>query len=86
MAEPALTDGDAAALPVLRELLRHEDAQVRLLAACGLGALGRQAAPALPDLYNAIGDADDGVRWRAFHAVQRIEREVARSDEADEER
>jgi hypothetical protein len=47
MAAPPLADGDEAALPVLLELLRQEDPKVRLLAACGLAALGRRATPAV---------------------------------------
>jgi hypothetical protein len=85
MAEPPLTDGDETALPVLLELLRQEDPKVRLLAACGLAALGRRATPAVADLRVAIGDEDDGVRWQAFRALQRIEAADGRADETVEE-
>jgi len=85
MAEPPLADGDEVALPVLLELLRHEDSKVRLLAACGLAVLGRRATPAVADLRVAIGDEDNGVRWQAYRARQRIEAADGRADEAIEE-
>jgi hypothetical protein len=77
MAEPPLADGDDVALPVLLELLRHEDSKVRLLAVCGLGVLGHQATSALPALQDVLGDEDEGVRWQAFRALQRIEGKTA---------
>jgi HEAT repeat protein len=60
-------------LPVLLELLRQEDPKVRLLAVCGLGALGERALPAFATLRQAVGDQDEGVRWQAARAMKRIE-------------
>jgi hypothetical protein len=85
MAEPPLLDGDEAALPVLRELLRHEDSKVRMLAVYGLGAIGKRAKPALPGLRAAIGGEDDNVRRQALRVLQRIEAADGRADEAVEE-
>src|SRR5262249_53218012 len=73
-----LLEGDAEAVPVLIELLRSRDRQVRLIAAEGLERVGAKADAAIPALTNALSDADADVRAQAGQALYRIDRDAAR--------
>lgn len=79
---PPLVAGDAAALPVLQELLRAEgDARVRTMAIEGLGRIGPLAKPAVPTLLALITSApDDENNWpaQAWSALQDIDPEATR--------
>jgi hypothetical protein len=52
-------DGDPAALPVLRELLRYPDCKARRAAAMGLGSIGPQAKEAIPGLLEIARTTPD---------------------------
>jgi arylsulfatase A-like enzyme len=56
-------------LPALRELLKHENARVRLQAANSLDHLGPLAKPALPELRAAARDSDDYVKRAARYTA-----------------
>ena len=58
---------DPRAVEPLREALRDDDAETRLLAAWGLMRVG--GATALPDLRSALSDEDAGVRKVAAFAL-----------------
>jgi HEAT repeat protein len=63
--------GGAAAVPVLAELLRHEDYRVRRLACIGLGNKAAEAPEARRYLEQALGDADPLVRLVAHGCLGR---------------
>ena len=62
--------GDAAAVPVVARLCGHASPQVRADAVAAAGRLLGDDARGL--LIQAVGDADVGVRRRAFDAVVRL--------------
>jgi len=59
-------------LPPLVEALRNADASVRRGAATVLGAMGKDARAALPDLSALANDPDPGVREAAAQALERV--------------
>jgi HEAT repeat protein len=61
-----------AALEQLAGMLRHEDANVRRLAAMAFSRMGTEAAPALSALCKAAGDRDASVRFWAVGALGAI--------------
>jgi HEAT repeat protein len=68
----ALADGKEAAVPVLLELLRSPDAEVRWSAAGALGMIGPEARAAVPALADATRDGDPTVRYTAADALGKI--------------
>jgi hypothetical protein len=73
-ATDALLDGYEPAQPVLLELLRRDNPQVRLAAVYGLEAY-RPESPAVTQALRraAEHDADDGVRWTAAWALRLVD-------------
>lgn len=69
-----LREGTAAEVAVLRDLLSRADADVRLLAARGLGRAGKAGREALPALLSLADDIDEGVRAAAEASVRHLER------------
>jgi HEAT repeat protein len=67
--DPALLKGDAAAVPVLNDLMQYPDKQVRWWAAIGLGRMGPPAKPSLPALLHALDDGSAEVRLAAAGAL-----------------
>jgi hypothetical protein len=82
-----LVYGDSAAVPVLLELLRRPEVELRVLAVYGLGATGRKqpgsADAAIPALAAAFRDGSHDVRREARVALRSIAPEAA--EEADTE-
>lgn len=90
---PLVQAGDRAAIPLLVELLAHEDVDVRHIAVYGLGRLGKEAQMAVPTLMQFVEEAEkrklaggDGIRWwldhgafvnQVKHALKRIDPEAA---------
>jgi hypothetical protein len=77
-----LRDEDAAAVPVLVELLRDPDAGVRMYVAETLGPLGGKAKAAVPALREALRDDGVGgfgmqVRGKAAESLRLIEKALA---------
>jgi HEAT repeats len=72
-----LLEGDAEAVPVLVELLRSKDSNVRRLAAQALQRSAEHANSAVPDLIIALDDEDRFVRIQAEQALFRIDPEAA---------
>jgi HEAT repeat protein len=74
--------GGPSAVPVLTELLRNDNAQVRAAAAWGLGCAGDRATEAVPALTNLLNDnhpADPAfgtVSEAAARALKRIQAEA----------
>lgn len=64
---------DPAAIPVLIELLDDPAAQVRQIAAQGLGHLGPKAAAAIGALQRACNDEDGNVQQQAVQALRLID-------------
>ncbi|MBC8351886.1 MAG: HEAT repeat domain-containing protein [Planctomycetes bacterium] len=58
-----------AAVPLLREALKHESGRVRAAAIDALAAIGSDANNALPDLMTSLTDADREVRHRAVKTL-----------------
>jgi hypothetical protein len=82
-----LRDDDPAAVPVLMELLKDPESEVRMYAAQSLGGLGTSAAVAEPALTEALQDKEVGgfgfrVCDKASWALKRVRGEEA--NEADE--
>jgi HEAT repeat protein len=75
-AAKALSDGGAAAVPVLVELLGTPDegrgADVRLMAAQALGHVGPDAGDAVPALRAALTDRSPDVRIAAAEALGKV--------------
>jgi HEAT repeat protein len=65
-------DGQKAA-PLLVELLRDEDPNVRFWAAKALGEIGPAAQPARGPLRDCFGDPDADVRWQAIVSLRHID-------------
>lgn len=61
-----------AARDALVAVLRDDDRDVRAAAAIALGAMQRDAMPAVPALIDALQDEWDGVRGQACHALRSI--------------
>jgi hypothetical protein len=72
-----LLAGDRAAVPVLVELLNSRKANVRRIAAQGLGEVGPAAEPSVPALIAAVKDRDRGVQNAAALALFRVDPEAA---------
>jgi hypothetical protein len=72
-----LKAGDPAAVPVLLELLRDEDARIRLIAVEALSRVGANARQAVPALLTALEDEDEAVRTEAVWALWFIDHEAA---------
>ena len=77
-----LRDDDPAAVPVLIELLRDPESEVRMYAAQSLGGLGRSAAGAETALTEALQDEEFGgfgfrVCDKAAWALKRVRGEEA---------
>ncbi|MCC2685147.1 MAG: phytanoyl-CoA dioxygenase [Paenibacillaceae bacterium] len=64
--------GGAMAIPVLLELLRHQDGKRRALAAFALGMLGYTAKEAVGPLIDCLQDQDEWVRRNAVEALGMI--------------
>jgi HEAT repeat protein len=62
----------AWAVPTLAQLLGHEKAKLRALAAVTLGRLGHAAATAEPALRRAVHDSDPAVRDAATTALDQL--------------
>jgi HEAT repeat protein len=65
-------EGAQAAVPVLREALRDQNARVREGAAYALGAIGSAAEETREALRVAQNDSDAQVRFRASKALERL--------------
>jgi hypothetical protein len=72
-----LLQGDVEAVPVLLELLKDPEPQIRLVAAEGLGAVGPPASVAVPHLFDALPDVDSDVHREIEDALFRIDIEAA---------
>jgi HEAT repeat protein len=72
----ALLDGDAAAIPVLLELMKSPYPSVRLVAVESLARMGEAARPALPALLEASDDEDNEVGSSAAIAVYRLDQDL----------
>src|SRR5262245_3444887 len=68
-----LMSGDPAAVPVLTDLLQHQEAQVREAAVMGLWKLGPAGRPAVPALLATLADPCFEVRSAALVALERID-------------
>lgn len=66
-----LLEGDAAAVPVLIELLDHDREEVRVTAAQGLRAVGPAASDATLALARALSDTEE-VQEKSFQALHAI--------------
>jgi len=62
-------------VPPLVEALGNADASVRRGAATVLGAMGKDARAALPDLSALANDPDPGVREAAAQALEKVRAE-----------
>src|SRR5262245_43697358 len=65
-----LRNGDRSAIPVLIQLLRDDDPEIRMLALQAIEQIGSRLGPvarkeAAPALVEASKDKDDAVRWLA---------------------
>jgi len=67
----------AWAVPTLAELLSHESAKMRSLAARTVGRIGPAAGEAKPALRRAMGDANVAVQDAAREALERIDAQQA---------
>ena len=62
----------SAAVPFLKECLKHPDWQTKHIAAITLGKIGPPAREAIPDLLQALGTNDANLRWYAAAALGNI--------------
>jgi HEAT repeat protein len=69
--KPALLDGDPKAVPVVVELLRDEDSEVRAIALDALGNTGSQAEEAIPAVVEML-DEDSYLRVLASETLVKI--------------
>lgn len=60
------------ALPALRNLIEHDNSQVRAQALLALIPMGEKAAPALPWVYPALRDGNAAVRRHAAGVLEQI--------------
>ena len=67
--DPAQTN---AVIPIFIDALNSDDAPLQGAAADELGALGKHAEPALPDLFRLLTDDCAAVRSTAAQAIWRI--------------
>src|SRR5205807_1766311 len=74
---PPLQDGDPDAVPVLVELLRAPEVNVRILAVWGLKEVGSRARETIPALLAALNDEDEEVAHQAWWALHSIDKSVA---------
>src|SRR5262249_28053559 len=72
--DPPLQEGDAQGIPVLLELLRAPEPNVRALAARGLGEIGSAACSAVPALLSSLNDASGEVALEAAAALYAIDK------------
>jgi HEAT repeat protein len=64
---------DPEVIPTFAErLLKDDEPRVRLVAVVGLELLGKEAAPAVPQLQEALADKSDEVRQQAAQALRTI--------------
>jgi CubicO group peptidase (beta-lactamase class C family) len=70
----------APAVPALKALLRHEDAEIRRSTLVTLGAVGDAAADAEPDIAPFLRDASAALRLAAADAMRRVRPPVALSE------
>jgi hypothetical protein len=75
----ALLSGEPEAAPVLLVLLRDHDPRVRLIAAEGLGRIGKPARTAIPALVETLEDEDLEVSNEAEDALFRIDWDRAKA-------
>jgi hypothetical protein len=81
---PSILEGcDPAAAPVLVELLRSPNSNVRILAATALAETGPGARDALAALRALQDDEDSEVRWAAETAIWEIEESPVHSSPQD---
>ncbi len=78
-AQPAVLGGGRESIPVLLQLLRDKDKNVRQAAAQSLGDLGTAGGIGVPALAAALQDPDPNVRWTAAFALYRIGPAAARA-------
>ncbi|HJT78156.1 MAG TPA: HEAT repeat domain-containing protein [Gemmataceae bacterium] len=71
--QPAVLGGGRESIPVLIQLLRDRDKNVRRAAARALGDLGAFCGDGVPALAAALKDSDPEVRWMAADALYRID-------------
>jgi len=64
-----LTSAEKDAVPVLKEMLGHDQSRVRSVAAHGLSYVGAAALPAIAELGRALKDKDLNVRYYAGQAL-----------------
>jgi HEAT repeat protein len=67
-----LERGSPEAVEVVRELLKHENAEVRQRAAGALGGMHEIAAAAIPDLREALKDKEHGVRREVAGVLEKF--------------
>ena len=65
----ALAEPRREATPVLLEMIVHENASIRCLAAMGLWHIGSEAPEAIPSLIKAVQDRDLNTRYWAAQAL-----------------
>ena len=68
----ALAKTGGRVVPLLRDALKGKLAERRSGAAYALGLLGEASRPALPELLDALNDADTDVRRQASFAIARV--------------
>jgi HEAT repeat protein len=69
---PLLQNGGEKCVPLLIELLKDRDTQVRLSAISTLTAMDKPGKTAVPALETALNDPDRQIRLNAMHAVVKV--------------
>jgi HEAT repeat protein len=72
--------GDAKALAILIEFLRHPQDAIRVQTARALGTLGEQARPAIPELTVLAKEPNETVSTAAANAIQAIQKATQAKD------
>ena len=75
---PPLQEGDLEAMPVVVELLRAPEANVRVIAAWGIKEIGAPARAAIPALLALENDKDPDVRLACQLAIGSINHKIAK--------